>query len=124
MDHLFILCHQVQTRLVRELDAIMYTQNLDDIVTATRRCSRITIRSSNGAFLQQPHQFSHSISYDYLSVALYQNVQLGILAGLRFFSGRIKASFGSDGSTSRFEDLGDVRTIGNSPTSFFYDIVR
>ena len=47
---------------------------LDYVVSATGRRSGITIRSSNGTFFQQSHEFPHSICDDNLRIALHENV--------------------------------------------------
>jgi len=91
---------------------------LDNIVTTTSRRPSITVRSSDSTLFQQPHKLPHSICNHDLSITLHQDIQLRILASLWLFAGGVEAPFGCDRRASRFQNLGDVRTVGDGPTSF------
>ena len=95
-------------------------KTLDHVVPASRWRSGITIRCSNSAFFQQPHQFPHGIGDYNLRVPLHQDIQLGILAGLRFFACSIEAALCRDRCSRCFQDFGDIRAVGDGPSSFFY----
>lgn len=93
-------------------------QILDDVVPATCRGTRIAIGSRDSTLLQQPHQLTHGVCDGDFGFALDQNVQLGEIVGAGLFATCVEIALGSDRRATGFEDLGDVRAVGDGPTSF------
>lgn len=91
---------------------------LNNAVTSTCWRTRVAIGSGNGTLLQQTHELTHRVGDGNLSLALNKNVQLGILVGTRLFASGIETALGGDGSGRGFQDFGDVRAVGDGPTSF------
>ena len=95
------------------------TRFLNNVIPPASRRPRITIRSRDRAFLQQPHKLAHRIRNHHLRIALHEDIQLGVLTRLRLLARGVEASFGRDGRAGRFEDLSDVGAVRDGPASFF-----
>jgi len=92
--------------------------HLDYVVAAAGRRPGIAVCSSNCALLEQSHQLPHGVRDHHLGISLDKNIQFRVFSSLRFFTRSIKATLGSDGCPRGFQDFGDVRTIGDGPSSF------
>lgn len=92
---------------------------LNYIVPSTSRGSGIAIGSSDGPFLQQPHQLAHGVRDHHLRVAFHKDVQLRVLSSLGLLAGAVEAAFRGDGCSRRFEDFGDVGAVRDGPAGFF-----
>lgn len=87
--------------------------------TVSTRCPTVSISCSDSTLLQQPHQLPHSIMHHDFCITFHQDIQLRIVIRTRFFSSSVEGSFCGDGGARRFEDFGDIGSIGDSPTSLF-----
>lgn len=93
-------------------------ENLHDRVSPG--CPLRGIGSTHGAFLQQSHQLTHRVMDHNLSITFHKNIQLRVFVWSRLLASRVEGAFRGNGGASRLEDLGDVCTVGDSPTCFFY----
>ena len=94
-------------------------QPLDNIIPPADRGPCIAVCRCHRPLLQQAHQLSHRICDHNLCIAFDKDVELGIFTCLRFFACTVETSFGCNGRACRFENLGDVRPVGDRPSCFF-----
>ena len=96
---------------------------LNDIIPPAGRSPRLTVRRSNGAFLQKSHKLLHRVLNHHFGITFHQNIELGILAQFRLLARQVEVSFRRDGRACRFENLGDIRAVSDGPTSFLCELV-
>ena len=97
-----------------------FASYLDNIISSASWSSGITVSGGNGSFFQQPHKLSHRVGHHNLRISLHEDIQFWIFTGLWFLASGVEAAFCCDRGSCRFQDFGDISSIGDSPTSFFF----
>lgn len=93
---------------------------LNHAIATTGWLTCITIGGGNSALLQQTHELPHGVCDGNLRLTLDKNIKLGILVRPGLLARGIKAALGGDGGSGSLQNFGDIRAIGDGPTSFLW----
>lgn len=87
-------------------------------IPPTCRCAVLTIDGCRRALSQQSLELPHCIRHHKFRVALYQDVQLGVLPQLRHLACRIVTALGRDGRPGLLQHLCNVGPVCDRPARF------